>query len=284
MRAWIWLFLGLLIAPGVAAQGPDPFISSGREMTRGDLETYLAELEATILDESAGGSLRDQARARADLIRTRLSQGDFRVGDRIQVQVAGENWNDQSTGAIAPPRAVAPTPGAPGVPTAANAAGPTFAVQAGPSVKFPNIPVISLSGVLRSELEEHLTQELSRYIRDPDVTAQSLIRVSVFGSVGSPGFYYPGAEQNVGDVIMLAGGPATDANYSEIRVLRGNERLWSGDELQTQMAQGRTLDQLNFLAGDIIEVPRRSQANVWLEIGRYALIVGSTVLLGIRVF
>ncbi|NNK63379.1 MAG: hypothetical protein HKO98_09200 [Gemmatimonadetes bacterium] len=284
MRAWILLSLGLLLAPGVAAQSADPFISSGREMSRTDLEAYLANLEQAILDESQGESLREQARARAQLIRRRLEEGDFRVGDRIQVQVAGENWTNQSPGAIAPARLVAPAPGSPSVPTGQGAVGVTFAVQSGPSVKLPNIPAVSLRGVLRSELEAYLSGELARYIRDPQVSAQTLIRVSIFGSVGAPGFYYPGAEQNVGDVIMLAGGPSSDANYEEISIKRGEDQLWGGEELQAVMAEGRTLDQLNFLAGDIIEVPQQSNNNVWLEIGRFALIAGSTLLLGIRVF
>jgi protein involved in polysaccharide export with SLBB domain len=284
MRAWILLSLGLLLAPGVAAQSADPFISSGREMSRADLQAYLDNLEQTILDDSQGESLREQARARAELIRQRLEAGDFRVGDRIQVQVSGENWTNQSPGAVPPPRPVAPQPGMAAVPTGQGSVGVTFAVQSGPSVKLPNIPDISLRGVLRSELEEYLTEQLSQYIRDPQVSAQSLIRVSIFGSVGAPGFYYPGAEQNVGDVIMMAGGPAADANYEEIRIKRGDDQLWGGDELQAVMAEGRTLDQLNFLAGDIIEVPQRAANNMWVEVGRIALIVGSTLLLGIRVF
>lgn len=283
MRASFLLLLGLSMAPGLVAQEPNFFVSSGREMSRADLEASLRALEEAAAGDEYGSALRARARAEAEVLRRRLAEGDFRVGDRIQVQVAGENWNASSPGAVQNTVQV-PTPGAPGVPSGRGSVGATFTVQTGPAVKLPDMPAISLAGVLRSELEEHLTEEISRYIRMPEVQAESLIRVSVFGSVGSPGFFYPGAEQNIGDVIMLAGGPASDANYERIIVRRGQELLWDADPLQKAMAEGRTLDQLNFMAGDIIEVPQRAVGSVWREVGRYALILGSTLLLGIRVF
>lgn len=282
MRVWTLLCLGLVFAPGVAAQAPDLLVSSGREMTRADLRASLQLLEAAAGSDEYSEGVREQARLRAEQIRQRLERGDFRVGDRIQVQVQGENWNSQSPGAVNP--VVVPTAGGNAIPTGRGSVGATFAVQAGPSVKFPDLPAISLEGVLRSELEEHLTREIAQYIREPVVEASSLIRVSVFGSVGAPGFYYPAADQNVGDVIMMAGGPASDAEYEQIFVRRAGETLWDGDQLQTVMAEGRTLDQLNLQAGDVIEVPQQSQTNIWVEVGRYALIIGSTVLLGVRVF
>lgn len=283
MRASFLLLLGLSMAPGLVAQEPDFFISSGREMSRADLEATLRALEEAATGDQYGEALRARARADAEVLRRRLVDGDFRVGDRIQVQVAGENWNSSSPGAVQAAVQV-PTAGSAAVATGRGSVGATFTVQTGPAVKLPDIPAISLAGVLRSELQEHLTQEISRYIRAPEVQAESLIRVSVFGSVGNPGFFYPGAEQNIGDVIMLAGGPSSDANYEKIMVRRGQELLWEADNLQRAMAEGRTLDQLNFQAGDIIEVPQRNVSNVWFEVGRYALILGSTLLLGIRVF
>lgn len=282
-RAWFLICLGLLVAPGVAAQPPDFLVSSGREMSRADLMASLALLEEAAVSEDYGAAIRAQAAARAEQIRLRLEEGDFRVGDRIQVQVQGENWNASSPGAVAPVTVV-PTPGMPAVPTGRGSAGATFAVQAGPSVKFPDIPAIDLRGVLRSELQEHLQRELSRYIIDPVVEAETLLRIAVFGSVRIPGYYYPAATQNLGDVIMMAGGPGPEADYEEMALRRSGQTLWEGEGLQSLIAEGRTLDQLNMLAGDIIEVPARSGTNIWLEVGRYALVIGSTVLLGIRVF
>ncbi len=254
-------------------------------MSREDLVRHLQNLEAAAASDEYGGTLRERARVQAEAVRTRLQNGDFRVGDRIAVQVQGENWNAQSPGAVAP--TVVTMPGAAGVPVISavgNTGGAVFTVESGPAVKLPGIPAISLKGVLRSELTDHLTRELSTYILDPQVTSRALIRVSVFGAVGSPGYFYPAAEQLVGEVIMMAGGPAPSADNEKIMVRRGADLLWEGESLQAVMAEGRTLDQMNFQAGDIIEVPAKSTSNVWVEVGRYAVIIGSTLLLGIRVF
>ncbi|MEK9505839.1 polysaccharide biosynthesis/export family protein [Gaopeijia maritima] len=283
MRAWFLICLGLVAAPGVAAQAPDFLVSSGREMSRADLQASLQRLDAAAVSEDYGEAVRQQAAARAAQIRQRLTEGDYRVGDRIQVQVQGEAWDADSPGAIQPVQVV-PTPGSIAIPTGRGSTGATFAVQEGPAVKFPDIPLISLRGVLRSELQDHLTEELSAYIIDPVVEAETLLRIAVMGEVRVPGYYYPAATQNLGDLIMMAGGPAPSAEYDKTSLLRGGQPLWEGDDLQALIGEGRTLDQLNLQAGDIVEVPRESDTNIWMEVGRYALIVGSTLLLGIRVF
>lgn len=284
MRAWFLICLGLVAAPGVAAQAPDFLVSSGREMSRADLQASLQRLEAAAVSEDYGEAVRQQAAARAAQIRVRLTEGDFRVGDRIQVQVQGENWDSDSPGAIAPVMPIVPTPGSIAMPTGRGSTGATFAVQDGPAVKFPDIPLISLQGVLRSELQDHLTEELSQYIIDPVVDAETLLRIAVMGDVRASGYYYPAATQNISDLVMMAGGPAPTAEYEKMVFLRGGQPLWDSDDVQALIAEGRSLDQLNLQAGDILEVPRESDSNIWMEVGRYALIVGSTLLLGIRVF
>src|SRR5207247_8078507 len=65
----------------------------------------------------------------------------------------------------------------------------TFTVVAGPTLRLPNIGEISLAGVRRTDLEAHLTRELSRYIKDPVVQARALIRVSVVGGAHRPGYH-----------------------------------------------------------------------------------------------
>ncbi len=87
-------------------------------------------------------------------IERRLSSGDFSIGDQISLQVIGES---SLTG--------------------------TFSVTPGPAISLPNIPTISLAGVLRSELEEHLTENLSLYVKDPELQVTSLMRIAMFGAV-----------------------------------------------------------------------------------------------------
>src|ERR1051325_79107 len=84
----------------------------------------------------------------------------FQVGDRVLLHVEGD-----------------------------SALSDTFTVVAGPAIRLPDIGEISLAGVRRTDLESHLQHELSRYIKDAVVQARALIRVSVVGEVGHPGFY-----------------------------------------------------------------------------------------------
>lgn len=135
----------------------------------------------------------------------------------------------------------------------------TFTVVSGPggaALRLPVIGEISLAGVPRADLEQHLTRELGRYIRDPVVQARALIRVSVIGQVVRPGFYAVPIDLVLADALMLAGGATQDARVDRLRILRGNNALWSGSGLQAAIARGSTLDELGMRAGDRVEVPK----------------------------
>jgi len=134
----------------------------------------------------------------------------------------------------------------------------TVSVEAGPKIVLPLFGEISLQGVLRSEIEEHLTRELSAYIREPVVRANGLMRLSIQGQVGSPGFYVVPAEMLLSEALMVAGGPGGNANLDELRIERGSAELLSGEQLQEAMREGRTLDQLNLQAGDQMVLPERT--------------------------
>jgi hypothetical protein len=65
------------------------------------------------------------------------------------------------------------------------------------------------------------------------------------------------AETVLGQAIMVAGGPAGNANLEQVRIHRGLEQIMDGPTTQLALQQGLTLDQLNLQAGDQIEVPQR---------------------------
>jgi len=134
---------------------------------------------------------------------------------------------------------------------------------------------IPLRGVLRSELEGRITEALSRYIRTPEVRAQGLMRLSVQGAVGRPGFYVVPADMLVSQALMVAGGPAQNAELYGLRIERGLETLLDGDELQEELRLGTTLDQLNLQAGDQLVLPVGTPGGVWGRIGIVAGVVSS---------
>jgi len=173
--------------------------------------------------------MRAQAASEAAAVRTRLSDGDFQTGDRIALRVDGEQELTD-----------------------------TFTVGSGRALTLPIVGVVPLTGVLRSELEPHLKDAISKYVRDAMVHARSLIRIAVLGEVVRPGFYTLPSEILVTDALMVAGGPTHDAKVRGVKIMRGDDEVWGGAALQDAMTAGKTLDQMSLVAGDRIEVPARS--------------------------
>ena len=194
------------------------------EIDRAELTRVLAQYDAVATSTAYSDVLRNEGGALAGIIRERLSAGDFRTGDEIALFIEGgeaAQWD-------------------------------TLMVEAGPLVDVPTLGPILLHGVLRSELETHLTTELGRFIQTPRIQARALIRVSVAGAVGRPGFYALPTDLRLSDVVTLAGGPQGGADPGRIRVERGEDELWSFEELLAPVAEGRTLNDIGLQPGDRI--------------------------------
>ena len=184
-----------------------------------------------------------------------MSVGDFRAGEQIALLIDGGGtvqWD-------------------------------TLTVEAGPLIDVPTLGPILLQGVLRSELEAHLGRELGLFIQTPRVQARALIRVSIMG-VGRPGFYVMPADLPLSEAVMLAGGPGAGVDPGQIRVERGQDVLWSVEELLAPVAAGRTLDDLGLQAGDRIILPEGSapggQSPFLQQVYRSAPFILASLLLG----
>jgi len=210
------------------AQQSDVWDYRAPGMSRRALEEVLARYDAAAESPAYSEGLRAWARADADSIRTRLRDGDLRIGDRVLLTVEGQA---QLTD--------------------------TFVVSSGPSVVLPGIGSVALGGVLRSEVEAQFARSVDRVYRGAVVRARMLTRVAVVGGVSRPGFYALPSEALVDDAITAAGGPAPDALLLEVYVERGRDRLWRPDSLQVAMRGALTIAQLGVQDGDRIVVPRR---------------------------
>ena len=226
------LFGVILVAAGrpVAAQSPSfPTIAMDTrraQATRAELEGTLLGIDSILNSPGYSSRIRDAKRREQLLIQERLTLGDLRVGDQVALLVQGEPGLTQ-----------------------------VFPLGPGRILNLPGVGEIPMEGILRSEAEAHVRKHLASYIRDPQVRVQTLIRMSIRGAVGQPGFFNVPAEYLVTDAIMAAGGPAggtADANRTTIR--RGGTTILSQAEVQKAMIEGITLDQLNLRAGDEILV------------------------------
>lgn len=251
----------LLIAASLAGSAPalaqDPgWDPAGLQLTRPELEQMLEQFEQTAQNPAYSEALRRQATEEAELIRQRLREGDLRAGDRVALIVEG--FSELTD---------------------------TFNIGVRRSIVLPEIGEVPLAGVLRAELQPHLTTHLSRFINNPVVHARSMIRLEIVGAVTRPGFYAVPSDVLVGEALMVAGGPTGTAQLDRITIQRGSEEIWSAERLREAIIAGRTLDQLSIRAGDGIHVPEQSSR---LDSARNIILVitglASAVALMLQVF
>ena len=244
----------LFIAPAmVEAQVPLDADPGNSVRTREDLERLVSFYEEVLASPAYSDRTKREAELGMERVRDRLVNGDFRVGDRITLSVEGE----------------------PQLPD-------TAVVENGPKITLALFGDIPLNGVLRPEIEPHLTEFLGRFINDPEVRAEALMRLSIQGQVGDPGFYVVPADMLVSDALMTAGGPAPEADLEALRIERASATLIGGERLQEAMREGWTLDQLNLQAGDQLVLPQRT-GGFFSGVGRIMLGVIPAVLVGLLV-
>lgn len=217
----------------VAQQPPAAERASELRATRATLDSLAQHYEAIAIAEDSSTGVREKARKDAAAIHTRLTTGDFQAGDRIAITVEG----GQSPDAIE------------------RQLSDTFVVGPLQEITLPAVGVISLRGVLRSELAEFITRQIARIIRDPVVHVRALIRISIVGQVARPGYYAVPFDGLISEALMVAGGPGPLAEIEKIHIERGGQPLMGGHTLQQAISQGRTLDELNLRGGDQFIVP-----------------------------
>lgn len=204
----MWVVVGgmwALFAGPMAAQ-------DGRKVVDRPLATR-EELKAAL--QGAGAS------EVAVRIKTRLTEGDFRRGDRIALMVQAESTLTD-----------------------------TFTVSGGPELILPppTVGSLSLKGVLRSELEPKLSEYVGRFRTNAMVRAQPLLRLSIQGEVTHGGIYAVPADAQIADALMAAGGTTEFAKANKVTIERNGKPIWEGSAFDTD------LDELGLRDGDQIVV------------------------------
>ena len=211
----------MMLTPRIVA-GAQGYAAMQPMATRSDL--------SALADRLARGSESD--RNRANLLRARLRDGDFRAGDRLRLVLDGNVTQDD-----------------------------TLTVIAGSKVMLKDVGEIPLAGVLRSELQDHMSKHVSKYIKDVRIRATPLVRLSILGPVSKPGFYYMPPDIPLGDAVMRAGGPGGNADLNRSKIRRNTEELYDSRNTRTAMNEGLTLDQLSLRDGDSIELGEKTTGN-----------------------
>jgi protein involved in polysaccharide export with SLBB domain len=234
--------LSALLVNGASAQ-------TGASELRREFESR-AELEARAKAAEA-----NHRTAEAWLLKTRLEKGDFQEGDRIVITM----------------------------PNGIGSAGPssdTIVVREGRILQLPRLGDFKLEGVLRSELNAKLREHIAKFVIEPTVRATPLLRVSVFGEVRNPGFFYGPADVLLSDVIMRAGGPTPNADWDKVVIKRGKDVMWTEQDVRTSLIDGLSLDRLSLRSGDEVVIGRTRNVS-WmtaLQIVSSLFLVAATVI------
>ena len=185
--------------------------------TRVELEALVQRLAA---DESK------PAVAARTIATRRLQEGDLLPGDGVLLAVQGE-------------------------PELSD----TFVVGPARDLVLPMAGSVTMRGVLHSEIDSYLRQQIAKVVVDPVVRARGLVRISVSGAVPRPGFHLVGADALLSDAVMAAGGYTAEAKVSDLHVDRGGVPLLSGPPVQRALAEGRTLADVDVRSGDAFVIP-----------------------------
>jgi protein involved in polysaccharide export with SLBB domain len=236
------MFVGMLVPGAARAQVSDTALMASRRsmVTRAELQAALDEIDRGTSSGVYSAALRANKQAEAQVIRTRLTEGDLRPADEITIAVLNE-------------------PGLSGV----------YTVSPTRTLTLPGNNEISLKGVLRSEAQDYLTKEFKRFLNDPSLTVTTNVRISILGAVVHPGFFQVPASSLVSFEIMhSANGPSGNVLWKKSTIKRGDTVIVDGPAFEVAMREGMTFDQLNVQAGDEIEIAAKpSSARFWRILG-----------------
>ncbi|MEQ1692030.1 MAG: SLBB domain-containing protein [Gemmatimonas sp.] len=252
-RALLTALLGVALSGSTAvvvAQTPEAI--SLKRATRPELASRIASLEGQVAGGSVQGKKKEVLVAEIADIRARLTNGDFKVGDRFYFTLTIDSVSSD-----------------------------TISVRDGLLVTVVNLPDASLKGVLQSELDDVLLTHVSRYVKNARLRTVMLTQISVIGSVGRPGYYWTTPDRPLGDVIMMAGGPAVDANLREVEIKRDNRVIMKAKASRQALSDGRTLEQVDVRSGDEIRVPGKRKLN-WQVIIQLLFVASSLFFAFIR--
>lgn len=243
------LLTGIALAGGAGAlMAQEPVADAKRPLaSRTQLQTALDEAEQIASGGGFSASFRASKREEAALIRERLTEGDFYVGDQLTIQVVG---TDSSLGGLAG----------------------THAVSYGRVLNLPTIGEIPMRGILRAEVQQYLSEQVARFIRDPQIRVRPLVRLTFMGGITTPGFYQVDADMLLSDALMVAGGINNTTVLKDSKVLRGEDEIVDGETFQKAVTSGVTLDQLNLRAGDEINVGVKTNRDWFTTLRTFAAI------------
>lgn len=203
---------------------------------RRELTALADSLEREVARSGMSGRRRSMMRADIVNLRQRLTSGDMVPGDRILLRIQSETPK-QDTLASRPD---------------------TVIVSSETTLQVPGLAPISLRGVLRSEVESHIRDQIHAVIRNARISAVPLVSIGVLGSVTRPGYFFVPVTASITEAVMAAGGPLGDADPNGLVLQRGGRERWNRATMTAAAQQQVTLASLGTVNGDALFINKVS--------------------------
>ncbi len=140
-------------------------------------------------------------------------------------------------------------------------------------VQLPYLGLINTNDKDFKVIEQEITMRYDSLYKNPDITIQPLFRINVLGEVQKPGLFFVTGVETLSSVIALAGGETTDADLSDLKIIRGEKEIEvKGDEI---LKSGSTIKDMGLISGDRIYVPR----GWWVSARNIAIIVSGLAVI-----
>lgn len=141
---------------------------------------------------------------------------------------------------------------------------------------FIQLPFLGLINTTNRDFKLIAQEIKMRYdslYKNPELNIQPLFRINVLGEVQKPGLFFVTGVETLSSVIALAGGETSDADLSDLRIIRGEQEIEvKGDEL---LKNGSTVGDMGLESGDRIYVPREW----WVSARNTAIIVSGLAVI-----
>jgi protein involved in polysaccharide export with SLBB domain len=146
---------------------------------------------------------------------------------------------------------------------------------------------VNLFAFLRGKTTEPLPLiENGDIIFVPTLVNESMVRV--MGAITDPGAYMPLKDENVADMIYMAGGPTARGNLNDVTLVRYQDGKYSSEALKIKslIERGRTDLIPAVHSGDVIfvkEFNEWKQVSFWVAILRDATLILSSIVVLYRI-
>lgn len=125
-------------------------------------------------------------------------------------------------------------------------------------IAIPRVGMVSVAGLKSSQLEGALRTQVSKYLKNFQLSATMgrlrSIQVFVVGHAAKPGAYTVSSLSSLVSVLFESGGPAPDGSMRKVQLKRDG-RVVSTIDLYQFIAQGDKSADTHLLPGDVIVIP-----------------------------